>query len=315
MTKRIIVNTVGLWLTGLVVVAGDPMQSWGQTTLWNTYQAVAIHLLQTGRPAEAEPYLDAALREAEQSDPQNPQIAATLNALGMVYATTGRLEEAQSTLQRSLDIRVKAYGPEHPEVAVSLESLALLHSQKGAFKEATMFGNRALQLKQAALGPTHPEVGMSLITLANIHMAQGNYQEAETHFRQGLSTFEQTLGPSHPVLAEALNNLAVLYSLEGDNLRAEPLFIRALALAQHTLGPQHPRVASILTNYAQFLKESQRDSEAFVLERAAEDIAARQNSHPPAPAQTTDPPTDPSRASNMNLQAGHPTWDGNVMIR
>ena len=61
--------------------------------------------MQQGRHVEAEPLLRRALAIAGQAGgPDHPNVAATVGALGSVLHTLGQYEEAESLLQRSLDV-------------------------------------------------------------------------------------------------------------------------------------------------------------------------------------------------------------------
>ncbi len=80
------------------------------------------------------------------------------------------------------------------------------------------------------------------------------------------------MGQEHPHTATALNNLAALYRDQGKYEQAEPLFQQALATLKERLGAEHPTVAGVLEQYALLLRQTQRKTEAGVLEAQADAI-------------------------------------------
>jgi hypothetical protein len=58
--------------------------------------------------------------------PKNPDVATSLNNLGLLYQAQGRYADAEPRLQQALAIREKVLGPEHPDVATSLNNLVAL---------------------------------------------------------------------------------------------------------------------------------------------------------------------------------------------
>ena len=56
--------------------------------------------------------------------PHHPDLANTLNNLGVVCEKTGRLDEAESCYRRAYDIAAAAFDPDHPFVVTSRKNLA-----------------------------------------------------------------------------------------------------------------------------------------------------------------------------------------------
>ncbi len=90
-----------------------------QDTAWEKYMKAAKAAFDQGQYAEAEKQLAAALKQAEKFGEQDPRLASSLNALGMVYDRQGRYAEVEPLYRRSLAIAEKVLGPEHPNVARS----------------------------------------------------------------------------------------------------------------------------------------------------------------------------------------------------
>ena len=75
--------------------------------------------------------------------PDHPNVATTLNNLGLLYSDQARYDEAEPLLKRSLSIREKTLGPDHPNVAKTLNSLAVLYSDQDEHLKALPFAQKA----------------------------------------------------------------------------------------------------------------------------------------------------------------------------
>ena len=182
-----------------------------QDTAWEKYMDAAKAAFDRGEYPEAEKQLLIALNEAEKFKEQDPRLAISLNALGMVYDAQGKYAKAEPHYRRALAIREKALGPDHPDVATSLNNLAALSYAQGKYAEAEPHFRRALAIQEKALGPDHPDVASSLNNLAELYRAQGKYAEAKRLHGRSLAIREKALGPEHPDVATSVNNLAELY--------------------------------------------------------------------------------------------------------
>ena len=89
-----------------------------------------------GNYRAATPRYEAALREAESFDANDPRLPTTLNTLAESYRMQGRLAEAEPLFRRSLGIREKALGPDHPSVGLALNNLAALYEAQGRLADA-----------------------------------------------------------------------------------------------------------------------------------------------------------------------------------
>ncbi len=207
---------------------------------------------------------------------EHPEVAFSLNVLGVLQCDQGNYTEAEPLLRRGLDIREKKLGLEHPDVAISLNDLALLLEKKGEFAEVEQLFRRALGIREAKLGQEHPDVAMSLNNLAGLLITKGMLVEAESLSRRALEISENKLGPEHPHFAASLNTLASLLHKKGKLVEAEPLYRRALEISENKLGPEHPHVAKSLGNLAQLLKDKGKYGEAEPLFRRALEIMEKQ---------------------------------------
>ena len=205
-----------------------------------------------------------AIRE-QQLGLENPDTAASLNKLALLYRALGRYGEAEPLYRRSLAIREKLLGPGHPDTATSINNLARLLESQGRFGEAEVLYKRSLAIYASVLGPWHATTAISLNNLASLYDSQGRQAEAEALYKRSIAIKERALGPEHPSTATSLNNLAALYQAQGRYHEAESLQRRDLASSEKVLGPEHPATATSLNNLAELYRAQGRYGEAVAL--------------------------------------------------
>jgi len=100
-----------------------------------------------GKHAEAEAYLKRALAIQETKlGKEHPDVANTLNDLGVLYREQGKYAEAEPHLKRALAIYEQKLGQEHPHVATTLNALSAVYWGQGKYPEAAAHFKRALMI-------------------------------------------------------------------------------------------------------------------------------------------------------------------------
>jgi tetratricopeptide (TPR) repeat protein len=195
----------------------------------------------------------------------SPELADSLERLGLLYYKQGRYLEAEPLLQKVLILRQRLFGADHSDVATSLNNLAELYRSQGRYSEAEPLYLRSLEIIKQQLNTDHLDTATSLNNLAILYCFQDRFSEAETFFTQSLEIRERQLGEDHPIVAANLNNLAELYRSQGRYSEAEPLYLRSLEIMKQQLGADHPTVAASLNNLALLYYAQGRYSEAETL--------------------------------------------------
>ncbi|MBW8050656.1 MAG: tetratricopeptide repeat protein, partial [Cytophagales bacterium] len=97
---------------------------------------------------------------------------SSYNNLGNVYKDKGEYGKALEYHQKSLNIRLKAFGKEHSYVAKNYSNIGDVFKNKGEFTKAKAYQNKALAIYINTFGRYHPDIGRVYNSLAAIYVAK-----------------------------------------------------------------------------------------------------------------------------------------------
>ena len=192
---------------------------------------------------------------------KNPDYAASLNNLALLYQNMGNYSAAESIYLESISIKKEVLGKKHPDYATSLNNLALLYQEIGNYLAAEPLYLEAKNIRKEVLGEKHPDYALSLNNLAGLYQSMGNYAAAEPLYLEAKNIWKEALGEKHPLYATCLNNLANLYRDMGNYHAAEPLYLEAKKICKEVLGEKHPLYAKSLNSLA-YLYQTMRNYHA-----------------------------------------------------
>ncbi|MCL6752785.1 tetratricopeptide repeat protein [Nostoc sp. CCCryo 231-06] len=195
--------------------------------------------------------------------------------LAWFYQGQGLYQQAESWLQKCVELTQNRLGLEHTDVAASLNNLAGFYKSTGRYSEAEPLYQQALKLRKHLLGDNHLDVATSLNNLAQLYDSTGRYSEAEPLYQQALKLRKRMLGEEHTDVATTLSYLALLYESIGRYSEAEPLYQQALKLWKRLVGEEHPHVATTLNNLAALYCYTGRYSKAEPLLKKALELRKR----------------------------------------
>lgn len=180
---------------------------------------------------------------------QHAELAGLLQALGGLYHSQGRLEEALAVYERVLAIQRRIYEDDlHPSVAATYHMTGLVLSSLERYVEARRCLDEALRIKTLVGDPeSHPGYAATLQVYSSVLAAQGDQNGAREALDRALRITRLTLNDeAHPNVA------AILHSLCGrllDMHRADEALDaaeRCLAIERQVYPEPHPRIAGTL---------------------------------------------------------------------
>ena len=142
---------------------------------------------------------------------EHPEVASTLNNLGIVLTRLTRYEDAVARYEQSLALHEKLEGPEHPNVAVASQNLAVALRRMGKIAEARAAYERALEIRRKALGFKHPETLHAAQSLVRLLIEAGDLEAAQKLLGEVKETRITLKGPDSTEMLPVLELEAELY--------------------------------------------------------------------------------------------------------
>ncbi|MDA1054191.1 MAG: tetratricopeptide repeat protein, partial [Planctomycetota bacterium] len=91
------------------------------------------------------------------------------NNLGAVCQKKGEYDKALGYHEKSLEIRIKAFGAEHPSVGMTYNNIGVAYSNKGEYDKALGYHEKSLAIRLKTLGAEHPDVGDTYFNIGAIY--------------------------------------------------------------------------------------------------------------------------------------------------
>jgi tetratricopeptide (TPR) repeat protein len=279
-----------------------------------------------GRPEQALAELRRSLdlRRAARGNIDDPEIATTLNLMGMAQCELAQYDSAETTFAEALAMRRRLFGDDSAQTGEALGNLAsaqmerdnlnvaeanyrravvIARSGKVAPEDASLWLNGlALTLRRqnkldeaekvyresialgAALASNDPTRVVPLTNLAAVLLEQGRFTEAEAPQREALRIARASLPANHPELAMAANGLGKILQVQGKLDEAEQLYRQALEMLRASGRTDDPDIAAILFNLARLLRTRGQTDQAVSLLREA--VAINQKARGPEHVET-----------------------------
>ena len=179
---------------------------------------------------------------------KHPDVAISLNNIGLVYSDRGDYGKALEYHDEALKIWTELFGQTHPGVAAPLSNIGSVYYDRGDYGKALEYFDEALKIRTELFGQTHPDVANSLNNIGLVYHLRGDYGKALEHFDEALKIQSAIFGQTHPDVATSLSNIGSVYSARGDYDKALEHFDEALKIRTELFGQTHPDVATSLNN-------------------------------------------------------------------
>ena len=206
----------------------------------------------------------------------------SINNLGELLYSQGKLGEAEVYFRESLEKRRKVLGELHPDTLISINNLGVVMVGQGKLSSAEPYIRESLEKTRRVLGEDHPDTLESINNLATVLMEQHKLREAESYFREALPKFRRVLGVDHQNSLLAINNLAAVLTQEGKQKEAESYYRESVERHRRVLGERHPETLLSLSGLGTLLVNQGKLSEAepYLSEALASSRQALGDEHP-----------------------------------
>lgn len=200
------------------IALGLSAASTPKAQLIEAYRLRGASIFRSGRIADAEPPLRAALAELDTdlaATPSNPNHETNLRArlevrelLGTVLTSLGRFEEALPLLRANVELTRALLGENHPALATAVHQLASALRQSGDNSAAIPAFQKALALYEQNYGQEHSYVATALTGLGQTLSANGAHAEAIDALARAHRIYLRSLGATHVFTAVSATALA-----------------------------------------------------------------------------------------------------------
>jgi tetratricopeptide (TPR) repeat protein len=127
----------------------------------------------------------------------HPDVANTLNNLGIACGKLGRVDDAIYHLERALEIRAKHYGTRtHVECAATLHNIGNVLAQAQDRAGAIQCFWDAKLISEDLLGENHIQVGRACVAIGNVYYEALQYEDAREAYYDALQVFANAGLPS-----------------------------------------------------------------------------------------------------------------------
>jgi tetratricopeptide (TPR) repeat protein len=141
----------------------------------------------------------------------HPDIASTLNSVGLVLFKQDMFDLAKKCFAESLRIRSKILGKDHRDVAILWYNIATIHFETGEDRIAIDMYKETLRVERNALGEDHPDVVLTLQHLGQVHQQLGHIEESLMYFKDALAIERKNAESRSSSMGRILNLLGNVY--------------------------------------------------------------------------------------------------------
>jgi non-specific serine/threonine protein kinase/serine/threonine-protein kinase len=219
-----------------------------------------------GNTITAREVLDKASQKIDTGLAQDPELQAQLTqVMGSVYQTLGLYRQAESLLDRAVDIRRRVLGSKSPDTLRSASALSYVLEQEGRYKDAEKLQRETIEIQTRVLGPEAPDTLSTKYLLGWTLRREGQLAEATKLDRETLDARRRVLGRENLDTVASMESVAIVLRGERRFPEAESLAREALDTRKRLLGPDNPDTVMSMSNLAVLLHAEGRYSEAASL--------------------------------------------------
>jgi CHAT domain-containing protein len=208
--------------------------------------------------------------------PEHPDVAISLNNLGMHYLREGRLAEAKEMSRQAGEIYAKAFGRGHPSYALALDHLGDVAQMEGNYAEALNLYRQSMSILEKAVGKEHPNVAGLLSDMAFAYWKMGEVVPAVDYLTRANDLRERYLGAILATGSEEQKRLYLQTLLSGTHAAISlhvlswPDRPEAARLALTTILRRKGRVLDAVAGHIVALRQRAGENDRALLDRLSD---------------------------------------------
>ncbi|UCF16341.1 MAG: tetratricopeptide repeat protein, partial [Phycisphaerales bacterium] len=215
-----------------------------------------------GREVTVRSFLDIASERLEGKFPDKPLVEASIRqTLGNTYRGLGLYAEAESHLERALEVYQTQLGAEDSATLICMRDLGWLHFWQDHYDEAEPLLTEAMEGLERALGEQHRDTLSSTVMLGWVYSLRGRLDQAERLLVRGLETSRRVLDKD-PIIGAFSFVLAFVHYTQAHYEEAERLYGEAWNIWRREHGEEHLDTLSVMSQLASLYQDLCRYDEA-----------------------------------------------------
>lgn len=225
----------------------------------------------------AEKFYLAALKEAEESGPDDPKIALTLRDIADLYMMKGDLDKAEQMFLRQLKIadgigsnRSPSFDRENKSHALC--ALAQIASEHGRPSRVEELLRKALPLQEEEFGPYSSKVAETLRAISGCCSEQKKFSESIAALERAM-LIDQKLHPNGLVVSYDLETLSILYGVIKEFELSERCARQSMIIRSKLCKPSDPNFIQAKLRLAFSLSDNHKFDQAAPIFKEVQELA------------------------------------------
>ncbi len=133
----------------------------------------------------------------------NPEYAALLNQVGVLYMQMSKYDQVEALLIKSLAVYKSKFGEENVSYAKVQNDLGNFYRMQSRFAEAEVALKKAVQIRKTVLGENHPDYVKSIESLGILYWKKGDLASAYQPLKEAIDKSLDFVSNYFPPMSEA----------------------------------------------------------------------------------------------------------------
>ncbi len=246
---------------------------WNNIAYANTLFTLGELYSINGKFDEAQEVFKRAYRISKRKSENSNQTTNSTEELADVYINTGRYDDAEKILLKSIELKSTKYGDNHFQLIAPYSKLGELYLIKGDFIQAEKRTRKSLTLTELNLSDTALTYIDNQVLLADVYRAMGDYQQATGLYNEAIQNSRTKFNNDHIMVADIQVKLASSLIEDGQGSKGiMEILDNAERIIVLNINEKHPKYANCIELRALALAEEKNYEEAQTLLKKANAI-------------------------------------------